>query len=296
MATPGSSHFLLSALFPDAPRQRVPTACVRCRRRKIKCMTSSKDEDCQRCTKKGFKCEYFAVSDPRSSAPAAHASSSSSGDPSSRAESASPSLSSSASLSPVLSGTSLSTPSPTSATTDRDAVHGAPEQPQQPLIWLQTIEFAPPKRPCKQRNHRLAPRQPRPPSSSPPPPAVAHTNARPHAHAPAPAPEPLPLLHSYDETPLLFPEMDHPQALMLPHASAQPSGGGPITATDYLAPPPPTNLQLDLQSLENSLRTLAPERWPPLPNTQWVSDWRLVQAQQHQQQQARFDHGTQSWL
>ncbi|KAJ7064295.1 hypothetical protein C8F01DRAFT_1130891, partial [Mycena amicta] len=57
----------LASLLSSAPRQRAPIACVRCRRRKIKCVTSDTLHPCARCTKRGLQCEYMAVSDPRNS-------------------------------------------------------------------------------------------------------------------------------------------------------------------------------------------------------------------------------------
>ncbi|KAJ6556995.1 hypothetical protein DFH09DRAFT_1164177, partial [Mycena vulgaris] len=48
-------------------RKRVPMACLRCRKRKIKCITSeeSSGRPCERCTRRGFLCEYISVGDQR---------------------------------------------------------------------------------------------------------------------------------------------------------------------------------------------------------------------------------------
>ncbi|KAJ7136953.1 hypothetical protein C8R44DRAFT_948704 [Mycena epipterygia] len=46
-------------------RRRVVLACTNCRRRKIRCLTSEDPpkNPCERCVKKGLKCEYLPVAD-----------------------------------------------------------------------------------------------------------------------------------------------------------------------------------------------------------------------------------------
>ncbi|KAJ7115722.1 hypothetical protein C8R44DRAFT_739471 [Mycena epipterygia] len=46
-------------------RRRVVLACTNCRRRKIRCLTSEdpSKNPCERCVKKGLKCEYLRVAD-----------------------------------------------------------------------------------------------------------------------------------------------------------------------------------------------------------------------------------------
>ncbi|CAK5284675.1 unnamed protein product [Mycena citricolor] len=48
-----------------APIRRMPMACVNCRRRKIKCVTSTKQPSapCERCTKRKLDCEFVPVSE-----------------------------------------------------------------------------------------------------------------------------------------------------------------------------------------------------------------------------------------
>ncbi|KAJ7456150.1 hypothetical protein FB451DRAFT_1183938 [Mycena latifolia] len=41
--------------------KRVYIACVHCRRRKVKCITSQESQPCARCIKKGLKCDYLSV-------------------------------------------------------------------------------------------------------------------------------------------------------------------------------------------------------------------------------------------
>ncbi|KAJ7915859.1 hypothetical protein B0H13DRAFT_385133 [Mycena leptocephala] len=52
-------------------RRRVYVACVHCRQRKIRCITSeeSRDKPCERCAKKGLQCEYLAVSEQQANPP-----------------------------------------------------------------------------------------------------------------------------------------------------------------------------------------------------------------------------------
>ncbi|KAJ7500599.1 hypothetical protein B0H11DRAFT_2189440, partial [Mycena galericulata] len=47
-------------------RQRVYMACTHCRKRKVRCITTeeSYDKPCERCVRRGFKCEYVPVSAP----------------------------------------------------------------------------------------------------------------------------------------------------------------------------------------------------------------------------------------
>ncbi|KAJ7629118.1 hypothetical protein FB45DRAFT_48720 [Roridomyces roridus] len=56
-------------------RRRVVIACTNCRRRKIRCATDSEDDiprnPCERCVKKGLKCEYITVADQFSTPPPA---------------------------------------------------------------------------------------------------------------------------------------------------------------------------------------------------------------------------------
>ncbi|KAJ7731924.1 hypothetical protein DFH07DRAFT_781093 [Mycena maculata] len=49
------------------PRRRVITACTYCRKRKIRCLTWEEPpkNPCERCTKKGLKCEYITIADQR---------------------------------------------------------------------------------------------------------------------------------------------------------------------------------------------------------------------------------------
>ncbi|KAJ7500572.1 hypothetical protein B0H11DRAFT_1908999 [Mycena galericulata] len=47
-------------------RQRVYMACTHCRKRKVRCITTeeSYDKPCERCVRRGFKCEYIPASAP----------------------------------------------------------------------------------------------------------------------------------------------------------------------------------------------------------------------------------------
>ncbi|KAJ7609896.1 hypothetical protein FB45DRAFT_1038362 [Roridomyces roridus] len=48
-------------MYPFDTIQRVYIACKNCRRRKVKCITSSPESACHRCRTKGLKCEYEAT-------------------------------------------------------------------------------------------------------------------------------------------------------------------------------------------------------------------------------------------
>ncbi|KAF7326161.1 Zn(2)-C6 fungal-type domain-containing protein [Mycena kentingensis (nom. inval.)] len=71
MSSPTSPKDALtfSTLFPDAPRQRAPIACVHCRKRKIRCIAEQNMRPCERCVRKGLQCDYMPVADPRNNAP-----------------------------------------------------------------------------------------------------------------------------------------------------------------------------------------------------------------------------------
>ncbi|KAJ7443540.1 hypothetical protein FB451DRAFT_1189997 [Mycena latifolia] len=43
-----------------APK-RIYIACVHCRKRKIRCITSSEYDSCERCARKGLECEYLPI-------------------------------------------------------------------------------------------------------------------------------------------------------------------------------------------------------------------------------------------
>ncbi|KAJ7458498.1 hypothetical protein FB451DRAFT_1182692 [Mycena latifolia] len=51
----------------STPRLRASVACVRCRKRKIKCISSegSPDRPCERCARRGFVCKYLSVGEER---------------------------------------------------------------------------------------------------------------------------------------------------------------------------------------------------------------------------------------
>ncbi|KAJ6586429.1 hypothetical protein DFH09DRAFT_256206 [Mycena vulgaris] len=58
-----SPMFATTAPSPFCERKRACMACSNCRRRKIKCVNDDSARDpCERCSKRGFNCEYVAVS------------------------------------------------------------------------------------------------------------------------------------------------------------------------------------------------------------------------------------------
>ncbi|KAJ6488347.1 hypothetical protein DFH09DRAFT_1324411 [Mycena vulgaris] len=62
-----------SNLAQFTKRRRIYIACVHCRKRKIKCITAPEapEHPCERCARRGLKCEYVAISeqDPPSPSP-----------------------------------------------------------------------------------------------------------------------------------------------------------------------------------------------------------------------------------
>ncbi|KAJ7275750.1 hypothetical protein C8J57DRAFT_1589863 [Mycena rebaudengoi] len=50
---------------PFVKRRRAYVACTNCRQRKVRCVSPSEvgDEPCNRCSKRGLKCEYIAIPD-----------------------------------------------------------------------------------------------------------------------------------------------------------------------------------------------------------------------------------------
>ncbi|KAJ7473267.1 hypothetical protein FB451DRAFT_1174918 [Mycena latifolia] len=46
----------------SSARKRIYVACLHCRKRKIKCITASESEPCERCARRGLECEYLPVS------------------------------------------------------------------------------------------------------------------------------------------------------------------------------------------------------------------------------------------
>ncbi|KAJ6540522.1 hypothetical protein B0H19DRAFT_1077928 [Mycena capillaripes] len=50
-----------SSLKAFTQRKRIYVACIHCRKRKVRCVISSPNPQCERCTKKGLECEYLPV-------------------------------------------------------------------------------------------------------------------------------------------------------------------------------------------------------------------------------------------
>ncbi|KAJ6540529.1 hypothetical protein B0H19DRAFT_1077936 [Mycena capillaripes] len=65
MASPPPSESSLKAF---TQRKRIYVACIHCRKRKVRCVTSAPDARCERCTKKGLECEYLPVCEQREKA------------------------------------------------------------------------------------------------------------------------------------------------------------------------------------------------------------------------------------
>ncbi|KAJ7676652.1 hypothetical protein DFH06DRAFT_1428293 [Mycena polygramma] len=60
-----------STLQDFTKRTRIYVACINCRKRKVRCITTddSEEKPCKRCTEKGLSCSYLAVCEERDNPP-----------------------------------------------------------------------------------------------------------------------------------------------------------------------------------------------------------------------------------
>ncbi|KAF7314106.1 Zn(2)-C6 fungal-type domain-containing protein [Mycena chlorophos] len=257
------SGALLSVLFPNAPRSRVPVACVRCRRRKIKCKISNDAQSCERCTKKGFQCEYIPVNDPRNAVPPISTSAAAAAATPGMRSASPASASSPESLSPLIPATGgRSSPSASKRSKAAAAQTSAPHS-SGTLLWLEpVVEGDPTQAQRKQQVPPATPRRAPTPSTS----TLSYFNS---GAGPGPTASVSPRNHSPSAG------IDRPQALRVEaHPTAMDVDAGQDTHHSS-----PTSVDFDSMDrfLEDNLRSLVPDRWPPLPDTEWVSRWRSGQ-------------------
>nr|GAT53179.1 predicted protein [Mycena chlorophos] len=244
------SGALLSVLFPNAPRSRVPVACVRCRRRKIKCKISNDAQSCERCTKKGFQCEYIPVNDPRNAVPPISTAAATHG-----MRSASPaSASSPESLSPLIPATGgRSSPSASKRSRAAAAQTSTPHPASAgTLLWLEPVVEGDPTQ--AQRKQQVPPATPR--------------------RAPTPSPSTLSYFSSSERAAGPTATGSALEARPTHNVDVDVNDAGQDTHHSS-----PTSMDFDYMDrfLEDNLRSLVPDRWPPLPDTEWVSRWRSGQ-------------------